>query len=61
MDLSKASDTLDYTLLIQKLNHYDLADSSSTSMQNYLTNIKQYVKFNEIDSELIRIRTGVLQ
>ena len=60
MDLSKASDTLDYTILIQKLNHYDLADSSLTSLLNYLTNRKQYVKCNEIDSKLIPIRTGVL-
>ena len=61
IDLSKAFDTLDTTILIQKLNHYGLADSSFTLLQNYLTNRKQYMQFSEIDSELMTIRTGVPQ
>ena len=50
IDLSKA---LDHTILIQKLNHYGLAELFLTLFQNYLTNKRQYVQFNEMDSELM--------
>ena len=59
--LSKAIDTLDHKILIQKLNHYGLADSSLTLLQNYLTNRKQYVQFNKTDSEQMTIRMGFPQ
>ena len=52
IDLSKA---LDHTILIQKLNHYGLAELSLTLCQNYLANKRQYVQFNEMDSELMTI------
>ena len=35
IDLSKAFDTLDHTMLIRKLNHYGLPDSSLTLLQNH--------------------------
>ena len=38
INLSKAVETLDHIILFQKLNHYGLADSSFTLLQNYLTN-----------------------
>ena len=35
IDLSKTFDTSDQTVLIQKLNHYGIADASLTLLQNY--------------------------
>jgi hypothetical protein len=61
LDLSKAFDTLDHEILIQKLSHYGIQDSSLRLLNNYLTNRKQYVQFNDVNSDLLTIETGVPQ
>ena len=61
IDLSKAFDTLSFDILLQKLNYYDIAGDSLKLLVNYLRNRKQYVVFNNHNSEITDIRCGVPQ
>ena len=61
MDLSKAFDTLDHAILIRKLEYYGLRGVAIQWFKNYLTNIKQYVYYDSIESELLSIECGVPQ
>ena len=38
LDLSKAFDTLDFNILLYKLNYYSIRGTSLTHIQNYLSN-----------------------
>ena len=60
-DLSKAFDTLDHTILTQKLKHYGIEGCALKLLKNYLSNRKQYVELNNVKSEMCKIKTGVLQ
>ena len=42
LDLSKAFDTLDHKIILNKLHHYGLHSSSLNLMKSYLTNRKQF-------------------
>ena len=59
LDFSKAFDTIDHGILIAKLEHYGVDGIPLQLLQNYLTNRKQYVKLNEVNSTLLPINTGV--
>ena len=61
IDLSKAFDTLSFDILLQKLNYYGIAGVNLKLMANYLRNRKQYVVFNNHNSEITDIRCGVPQ
>ena len=61
IDLSKAFDTIDHTILLHKLQHYGFNGSSLALMENYLTNRQQYVNFQNTNSSLLNITTGVPQ
>ncbi len=49
LDLSKAFDTFDHNILLAKMEYYGITDNSLKLFQNYLTNRKQYVEFNDIN------------
>ncbi len=61
LDLSKAFDTLNHDILLHKLEHYGVRDSSLDLFNNYLTNRKQYVEYDDVNSDILHISTGVPQ
>ena len=61
LDLSKAFDTIDHSILIHKLEYYGIKGTSLKWFTSYLTNRKQYVQFNNETSSSNLISTGVPQ
>ena len=61
LDLSKALDTLDHTILTQKLKHYGNKGCALKLFKNNLSNRKQYVELNNVKSEMCKIKRGVPQ
>ena len=61
LDLSKAFDTLDHTVLIQKLHYYGIRDTALNWFRSYLTKRSQYVECNGVSSSIKEIETGVPQ
>ncbi len=61
IDLSKAFDTLDHITLMHKLSYYGVHGTALTLFQSYLSNRKQYVKFDNVQSDLATLTTGVPQ
>jgi hypothetical protein len=61
MDLSKAFDTLDHTILLRKLKHYGFAGDSLALLKDYLSGREQSVLLNSTLSKPLRIITGVPQ
>ena len=61
IDLSKAFDTLNFDILLYKLNYYGVTNEALVLIKSYLTNRKQYVKYNINESDFKQIETGVPQ
>ena len=61
IDLSKAFDTLNFDILIHKLQFYGLSGNSLALMKCYVTGRMQYVLFNKTKSDLAIITTGIPQ
>ena len=61
MDLSKAFGTLDHSILIDKVEFFGVKGVALDLLKNYLTNIKQYVEFEDAQSDMLNISTGVSQ
>ena len=60
-DLSKAFDTLNHTILLQKLDHYGIRGKANEWFRSYLKDRKQYVELNNMKSSCLPIDTGVPQ
>ena len=60
-DLKKAFDTVDFEILLSKLDHYGFRGVSQLWFRNYLTKRKQYVSVNGISSSLKQMYCGVPQ
>ena len=61
IDLKKAFDTIDHTILLQKLIHYGIRGIVNQWICSYLTYRKQYVQIKGTKSSLERILCGVPQ
>ena len=61
LDLSKAFDTVNHSILIEKLQHYGIRGIALEWFKNYLTNRTQVVKYNNVVSRKEIIVCGVHQ
>ena len=61
IDLSKAFDTLDHAILMDKLYYYGVQGTSLDLLRNYLVKRKQYVQIGEVKSDITYLSTGVPQ
>ena len=59
--MSKAFDTLNFNILINKLKFYGITGTPLKLVENYLRNRHQFVAFKNINSDLEEIRTGIPQ
>ena len=60
IDLPKALDTIDYSLLLKKLKLYGITDKNLAWFESYLSNRKQYIEIGE-KTDLKYVACGVPQ
>ncbi len=61
LDLKKAFDTVDHTILIKKLTTFGIGPNTRNWFKSYLSDRKQTVKHNGVSSTYKLIRCGVPQ
>ena len=61
IDLKKAFDTIDHTILLKKLEHYGIRGVAYNWIESYLNSRKQYVSINDCESDLKSVICGVPQ
>ncbi len=61
LDLSKAFDTLDHKILLEKLEYYGIKGTAHKLMESYITDRKQFVEINDVKSNTLTLTTGVPQ
>ena len=61
LDFSKAFDTINHEILINKLYHYGIRGKALDWFRSYLSNRQQLVSFNGYNSQMRKIECGVPQ
>ena len=61
IDLSKAFDTINHAILLNKLYKYGIRGPAHTWLQSYLHNRKQYVTIGDAKSDIQTVTCGVPQ
>ena len=61
LDLSKAFNTLDHDILLDKLSYYGVKETALSLFKSYPSNRKQYVEYLNTTSNFTDIKTGVPQ
>ena len=61
MDLSKAFDTIDHDILLQKLYHYGFRGVLNEWFTSYLSNRKQMVSYNSTCPQANQLNVGYLR
>ena len=61
LDLAKAFDTVDHSILLRKLKTYGIRGNVFDLFKSYLSGRSQYVKLDNVCSSLIQIKYGVPQ
>ena len=61
IDLSKAFDTLDHNIMLEKLDHYGIRGIAKQLLKSYLKQRLQYTTFDGENSEKLLVKFGVPQ
>ena len=61
IDLQKAFDTVDHSILLSKLYHYGIRGASYQWFKSYLSDRKQFVSINGFNSSPLSVKCGVPQ
>ena len=61
IDLTKAFDTVDHNILLQKMFNYGIRGNVYNLFQSYLSNRQQFVKVNNVNSNMKTVKCGVPQ
>ena len=61
LDISKAFDTVNHNILLQKLNGYGIRGEMHNLLKDYLTDRKQFTTYKKANSGDTKIVCGILQ
>ena len=61
LDFSKAFDTINHDILVDKLSYYGIRRTALRLIKNFVTNRVQFVNLNDVKSEYLPINCGVPQ